>query len=435
MAPAQPGKTLIATAAELVADNPAVTVPFAAARAELQVGDTLDVRLNRSGYEVRQYPVTFLGILTSAADHLFVFKMQDASVIVGHGDSGSPVLDSQGRVIAVLCYGVDGDRYQFMARAIDDVVAISQARSLSEAISAFTPLGLAAFSTVGRPWTLGTVPGPASVPALRSARASRSLLDGTTIPGQSVAVLLVSGPIVNEGWVGTLSFLQSGTGYLFGHSATGNLASSSPVALPVFSASMVTMLDSSPSPSKLAQVEGQPYLGNMVKDTFFGGLLDAHGTQSPPNIDVTIGGHLTGGTLTTARYRHLFVRGGPVGDDSLDLIDAALYPVIYEAMAQDWHSDAGTTLSVHISIPKPATSGQFFTADEVYSFDSTDEDLSVTALVNKVALEIYGFYLGAYDGSSLPPLLEDGFLPLQNPHSGVKVLPSSLTAAFTFGET
>ena len=67
----------------------------------LQSGDALKLRLNRTGTQIDEHTVYFDSIY-DGGERLLLLKT-DKKLIVGAGDSGSPVLTEEGKMVAALC--------------------------------------------------------------------------------------------------------------------------------------------------------------------------------------------------------------------------------------------------------------------------------------------------------------------------------------------
>ncbi|MEI6144438.1 MAG: hypothetical protein WCP91_02475, partial [Candidatus Berkelbacteria bacterium] len=194
----------------IVTDNPTQTMGFADVQS-LARGTGLKVRLNRAGYEVREYPCAYIAAFTDSGMKLVECQMPD-NVTIGEGDSGSPVLYN-GKTIGGLAYGMDGDHKDFWAKSIEDMTPIAQLANVGGL--QLRAIGFSHFCNVSdhvaqvitslghggeqlfanRPTTslaqIHTCGGvPESAPA---------------IAGQSVSVDFCRGPIVNLCIIGTLT--------------------------------------------------------------------------------------------------------------------------------------------------------------------------------------------------------------------------------------
>ena len=85
-------------------------------------GDPLKLRLNRTGKRIDEYTVYF-DSLYSGGERLVLLNT-GSDLFIGAGDSGSPVLTSDGKVVAALCYGWRDNKRFFAARAIEDMLAL-----------------------------------------------------------------------------------------------------------------------------------------------------------------------------------------------------------------------------------------------------------------------------------------------------------------------
>ena len=92
------------------------------ALSSLQRGYPLKLRLNRTGTRIDEYTVYF-DSLYSGGERLVLLNT-GSDLFIGAGDSGSPVLTSDGKVVAALCYGWRDNKRFFAARAIEDLLAL-----------------------------------------------------------------------------------------------------------------------------------------------------------------------------------------------------------------------------------------------------------------------------------------------------------------------
>ncbi len=282
-------------------------------------GTRMRLLLNRQGTEVRSYEVTFEGALKDGTERLIIARTPP-TLVVGAGDSGSPLLTEDGRVAGILCYGYFGANYQFLARAIDDVVAVGPAAlppALAKAQSAKAmqtlPLSYQA-SGIDQKMLLrlgvpekyrarfNLVEGSGS-----SLRKSHQASSSTgLIPGMSIALHEVSGDVISFYAVGTISAVSDSLIHAFGHSyaALANRL----VAKPITLASMQSMIESVFFAMKAAQSIDQP-VGTLIRDDFNAVLIDRRKTAPTITSTVKIRGSEGGEQIFTHHVSHDVDRG------------------------------------------------------------------------------------------------------------------------------
>lgn len=109
----------------IVTDNPTAIVSYADLT-NLTRGTVMKLRVNRDNFEVWEVNVIFDALYTVGADRLILCHT-NSDFPVGAGDSGSPLLTSDGRIAGALCYGYEGNSNNFAARVIEDVLSIDTA--------------------------------------------------------------------------------------------------------------------------------------------------------------------------------------------------------------------------------------------------------------------------------------------------------------------
>lgn len=255
----------------------------------LQRGDELRLRLNREGTRIDEYPV-YLDSIYNGGERLLLLTTE-ADLVVGAGDSGSPVLDAQGRVVASLCYGWADNKHFFAARAIEDLLALQGLPSARNA-GRLAGLGLQKLGLVGPSvelrstrnwlqarggaWSFHLLDSFASRGERRSLRDSSLVLQPTLQPGNTIAVLDLDGDLTSLGAYGTLSYQSGSEWYAFGHSYT---LSGGQLSKPVVPAEMVTMIDTSPVARKLPKRSAGSF-GAMTADYFEGIRINPSATAS-----------------------------------------------------------------------------------------------------------------------------------------------------------
>ena len=257
----------------------------------LAPGTIVQVRLNRSLFEVREYDAVIQNTDNGFGEHIVVCKMANG-VVVGNGDSGSPVLHN-GKVIAALCYGLAyGDNLTFGARSIRDVIALSGdiAQSTKSAkfrmigSQKFVPMELAKFNTMKDKTKLLKIAGTRSAhPAL--------------IPGMSIAICELEGPAM-VGVVGTVSYIDGTKIYVFGHAYNMNGDKN---ATPATLASMQTMGDGGAAGAQKLITVTDIGIGTFTNDQYTGGLIqtDVVAKTYPVTIKTTVDGQVKSDIVET----------------------------------------------------------------------------------------------------------------------------------------
>lgn len=292
--------------------NPTDVLPWSSAEA-LPRGTTLFVRLNRVGTEVREYPVTLIGSQAEGPDR-FITCQVATPLVVGFGDSGSPVVTKDGKLVAVLFGGFDNDSHVFLARAAEDVVSVASRQAPD--VVAFSsqsnrPMALIASGVPDRLWNI-EFGGQKPLTGFRSratiASSSRVIdeIPAQPIAGQSVAVMELSGDAANMYAVGTLSMPINGGFVAFGHPYLGSGQS----ILPVRYAATDTMVGASSGLGvfKWAHPIGST-MGTMSQDSGFGCAINwgVIPNTIPVVVEVTYKGQ-------TKTYRHQAAAGRPLDE-------------------------------------------------------------------------------------------------------------------------
>jgi hypothetical protein len=266
-----------------VTNVPFEILTFSEAKA-LPKGTLLKLRINRTASEVLEYTVTFDGTYEMAGERL-IFCTTPEKLIVGAGDSGSPLLTEDGKVVGALCYGFSFANNQFAARAIEDMTTINTIAAISsesgkKISSLFKEMDLVWYVNGMDKNRLNKYHGNKAsalygentqfykLQPIQKKSASIATVD-TVIPGNSIAVMLVSGDLFSMGAIGTLSYIKSDHKVLaFGHSF-GAL----PISARTVLANMVTMINSGEEAFKVA-VPSTSVIGSLIKDTETGVVID-----------------------------------------------------------------------------------------------------------------------------------------------------------------
>lgn len=286
----------------VVTDNPIETMPFDQVQ-NLARGTKLKVRLNRVGYEVREYPCTLISAFVETGEHLVQCQMPD-NVTVGAGDSGSPV-SYQGKIIGALAYGYFGNSKDFLAKSIEDMDEVNGYVATS-AVTSRRPIGLA-FQTNASQRAIDLMKAmgrgndqfviTSGVMNTRGGTAEPA----SAIAGQSVSVDYVRGDLLNGGAVGTLTYQQpNGTWLAFGHP----LDFAGPRSIPVSLAWVDAMIDTVLWSFKQAHPTKESF-GALAQDRQQGCLIDPSviSATSPIVVRAVVGGR-------EATYRHDLLRDG-----------------------------------------------------------------------------------------------------------------------------
>ncbi len=288
----------------VVTDNPTEVISFEEIET-FKSGTTMKLRLNRYEYEVKEYSVTLEG--TYSMDQRLILLKTPNDLIIGSGDSGSPVLTSDGKIAGALCYGYTDNKHQFAARAIEDVISsadfleASQSQKLRTVNSGyFKPLEFSYYATligdsIFQKLVSGNSAGESNKKQNNYAKTYKTnskdkiynngtiphvTMDAspdeiTTIPGMSILVYQVSGDIYTSGTIGTVSYVTDETISAFGHSYQGTGVSDKPVSI----ANMITMIDSYPSARKLA-VPTNHNIGVLTYDSYRSIQIDRNASAS-----------------------------------------------------------------------------------------------------------------------------------------------------------
>jgi len=255
--------------------------------ANLARGTTMHLRLNRQGTEVREYEVAFLSTFTQGPDHLIVCQTP-ASLAVGAGDSGSPLMTSDDQLAGALAFGWDGDDHRFMARSIDDMLRLTPAspdRGITfkeQEIPLSYFLQGVSIPTLQRLATLDRTGVSDKFQIIPTNPGSNRLATSVPMPGQSISVNYITGPLVTGGAVGTITHQTGDDQWLiFGHQL-GNFGER---ALPVSLASMDVMVETTFGSFKQAHPLNQP-IGTLVEDRMYGCRVDPN--RNPETFPVTV---------------------------------------------------------------------------------------------------------------------------------------------------
>ena len=249
-------------------------------------GDTMKIRLNRNGFEVREYTCFFQSATLYGGEQLIYCSIP--GITIGSGDSGSPLFTKDGKVAGALCYGFTGDNNQFIARAIEDLLSISSSTKSGIANNALSQKGIKliqpAYQSSGL--TNEYITRFASrdkynilsryantnltTPIIKNTLKSANSI--SVIPGMSATVIEGYGDLLLLGATGTISYLDNYNNmYAFGHHYAENY---SPLAAPVFIADTKLFVESTTDSYKSADYTDY-YLGSMKYDKFYGVMFNS----------------------------------------------------------------------------------------------------------------------------------------------------------------
>lgn len=302
----------------VVTTNPTATMPFSQVQ-KLARGTAMSIRLNRAGFTVWEYPSTFLATDTKTGEKLVQCQMPP-TVAIGAGDSGATLLYN-GKIIGGLCYGLSsGNSEDYQARSIEEMAEVNglvgtaaQAKAKAAAVQGGRyeiPLAVqcnASQRAIDFANKLAAEHGSAQL-AVTSTAATNPQTNtrggvpesATVIAGQSISVNYITGPLLNGGAVGSLTYLQPNRTWLvFGHP----LAFTGQRAIPVTLASMIEMIEDPVwGTFKQALPTNEP-LGALTGDWQPACLVDPKVTAatSPITVTGTVGGK-------TSAYRHQLLR-------------------------------------------------------------------------------------------------------------------------------
>ncbi|MDG2280005.1 MAG: hypothetical protein P8L42_05190 [Flavicella sp.] len=264
-----------------ITSNPSEIISFNNVEDTFVKGDSLKLRINRDGVRVDEYDILFDGVYESNGERL-VFCKTINGLVVGQGDSGSPVLDKNGKVIAILCYGFSFANHQFAARAIEDVQGVGSVQTSSEK-SNFNKLNLSysvsglsneefmsyiSKDSIGRfdAYKKAKIEEQNSISG-KNVLSVKSTSQEEVIPGNSISLIELQGTYVNFYATGTASFVDESNIYGFGHSTSMS------TGVPVYLSKMVTMIESEEIGYKLS-LPTDVYLGKFIGNKQEGILID-----------------------------------------------------------------------------------------------------------------------------------------------------------------
>lgn len=279
-----------------VTDNPTEILSFEDLFANYSKGDKLKLRINRTGLKVEEFEVTFEATYDYNGERL-VFCKTPINLAVGFGDSGSPVLTEDGKLVAILCYGYWFNNNQFAARAIEDVMEVGNSTASTKSLQMNKSMGFRSLSPVylasgmneeqfnkytkrDKHGYLANYKEFGDFQRSGGEKKKGSSNNADIIPGSSICVQEITGDVINFVATGTASYISGNKVYGFGHP----YRQQQPVAMPAFVADMKTMIESGDASFKLS-VPTDVSLGAMTADEFEGILIEKDVT--PSKFDIT----------------------------------------------------------------------------------------------------------------------------------------------------
>ena len=253
----------------------------------LAPGTIVQIRLNRSSFEVREYNAVIQNVDNSFGENILVCRMMNG-VVVGNGDSGAQILHN-GKVIAALCYGLaQGDNLTFGARSIMDVIALSgdissqSTKTRTIGSQQFVPLELVRFNTMKG----------ATLVKMAGTKAANP----TLIPGMSIAICELEGPAY-VGAIGSVSYINGTKIYVFGHAYNLNGDNATPVTL----AKMDCMGNGGAAGAEKLASPTDISVGTLTNDQFTGCLIqtDVAAKTYPVTIKCQVNGQQKGDVVET----------------------------------------------------------------------------------------------------------------------------------------
>jgi hypothetical protein len=261
----------------IVTSNPTGILTFSELK-NISKGTEMYIRINRTGFQVESHAIKYEGTLEEMGENLIVCKTLN-NLSIGQGDSGSPIVTKDGKIVGALCYGFSGSNTQFIARAIEDIMSIESGKksvkqntnSIYERIEPyvyFTSNSINLPSYANTDFAIKCEPSKSN--SLKSGK-SDDQEPAHLIAGMSIDVSMVKGDIVNYGAVGTISYIEGNNLYAFGHSFMGQQTN----GMPAFHREMITLIEShGDEPSYKLSAPSDFYIGALVKDQTEGILIN-----------------------------------------------------------------------------------------------------------------------------------------------------------------
>ena len=306
----------------VVTDNRTDIASFDFVDQNYQKGDILLLRLNRTGFGVEEVEVMFEATYNSYGERLIFCKTIDG-LVVGRGDSGSPLLTQDGKVIGSLCYGFYNVNHQFVARAIDDVLDVGTTVGEKTTSKKFEPIGLSyqfvgvdqeeldKFKKIAPPEFFKNKLVSAEAVSNRQHKYSKSNgpsdfeIPDEIIPGNSISVVEIRGTAIEYYATGTISYMQDNFAYAFGH----KYEDLGEIEKPVYLSKMTTLIESSEIAFKYSEITNS-YFGMLTHDEFEGIKIDTSKEAETFLVSSTI----KIGNVFEREDNHMVARGNLTSD-------------------------------------------------------------------------------------------------------------------------
>jgi hypothetical protein len=293
-------------------------------------GTVMKLRVNRNSFEVWEVNVVFDALYSVGADRLILCHTA-SDFPIGAGDSGSPLLTSDGRIAGALCYGYEGNSNDFAARIIEDVLSIDTASVSSAPYStSFSMIQPAYYLSGNGSQVSSRYPRLAAVLGLYTPQASQAsklvikannlskIVDTLAIPGSSIAVMYISGDYYYEYAVGTMSYIGTDGIFAFGHSYDLFLAA------PTYLATTGSFINSSIESQKMSEPSSQ-LIGSFVKNNYDGILIKPNVVPLVANLNTSCS--IKGSSIFS--YNHQ-ISNTPSFSDDMALATELSCDLVYE---------------------------------------------------------------------------------------------------------
>jgi len=255
----------------------------------------MKLRLSRNNLEVIEYDIFFDAVYDFFGERLIFCKCPD-DILIGYGDSGSPVLTEDGRVAGALCYGFWGSCTQFAARSIEDLLSIETINSTNTITHNAELVGSGMDFRSIKP--VSFIAGFDEEFIKRYAHTDKfnffsrhdfsvnniSLNHGLNkfsaetandvIPGMSIAIMEIFGDLIAGGITGTASYQDENKIFAFGHGAFSSYWWPVPLNAPVHTAQVITFIESEFESQKIT-IPTPDVIGALAIDKFSGIMVDA----------------------------------------------------------------------------------------------------------------------------------------------------------------
>ena len=378
----------------IVTNIPTEIVPISEIN-NFQRNTPLKIRLNRFGFTVREYNVI---LEYSNGSSIMIRKLDN--ITIGAGDSGSPVLTKDGRLVGALwaAYYYNGDQY--IARAMETVMAMDDrnSRGIAEnnrflenpyvelpVVVTSTGIHASFFKRFSGPYANALVEfmhiqeGIKNVPLTMDVKQNlRSINDLNIIPGMSICILNMEsedfGPIFSAG---TISSIAGNNYYAYAHSYGDNYFDTSLYGMPAYLGYLGIMVESLYMPRKKTYKTDRK-LGVLDIDDNSG--IRVSDQNSEKSFSVTV--KVTVDSIASKEYELTVYNDPDIRHEYMVARLAGMIPIDHELDSRDYAGTAtgsmimefsGATLNITIdcqdyqSIAKAINTlilEQFYDADE-----------------------------------------------------------------------